>query len=443
MKKRISNVFILLCALASLQAKAQSTHWDAIYSTPQNSYPAYCFYNDTASNSFYIGGNGILDYDGSTLSQVGSGTCPGLMRNIIKYNGTFFLGGVCYGKELMKWNGTNWDTTGLAVNGFVSCFYIYNNELYVGGNYTSIAGINSNGLAKYDGTNWTDISGFPFSYCFGIYAMISYNNELYIGGAFGDSTNNPVNIARWNGSQWNWVAGGFHGGVDDVTSFDIMNNQLYIGGDFKYSDGNVGNLVAKWDGTTLSDVGGGLWGAGAQVWDIMTYNNSLYAVGSFVNAGGVPAPKIAKWDGTDWCGLGDTIYNTIVALGEYNGDLYIAGGFSIVSCGDTTYYCLAKWNGGNYVNTCGNMTGTNFPTPVIPSVSIYPNPANETAVFNFSGISGDAIIRLYDGLGREVWYEKINGSETVLTVSGFASGVYFYRLEQGDKNPVSGKLIIQ
>ena len=339
----------------------------------------------------------------------------------------------------MKWNGTSWDTSGLSVNAPVCALYVYNGELYVGGNFTVIAGISAIGLAKFDGANWSAIGNMPFTVFTSVNTIAEYSGELYIGGQFGTSFGGG-NLARWNGSQWNAVGVGISGGWDAVDCFEVYGNQLYIGGMFTVADGNVGNYIAKWDGIALSDVGGGL--GGGQVHDLMVFNSELYVAGAFNYAGGIWAQAIAKWNGNNWCGFGDTLNNRILALASYQGELYIGGGCWIIST--DTLAGVAKWIGGNYVDTCGNMTGideensySNF------VVSVFPNPISQAAIFQFNGPEELRTIIIYDQAGREIWRKETDVNLVEFSAEGYSPGIYFYRVKQTEEMKASGKFIIR
>jgi len=437
----------VFCALMSSGIKAQNPHWESV--TPSvYQYWVNAMYEDTVSDLLYVAGGGtsgtgMLVYDGSTLDTLGSYP-SGAARAIVRFNDTIYAGGISPSLRLSKWNGTAWDTTGLFANQPVWSMHVYNGELYVGGHFTSIGGVASNGLAKYDGTTWTDISGFPFSYCYAISAITSYNGELYVGGSFGDSASNVMNIARWDGTQWRGVGGGFHGGMDEVSSFEIFNNELYIGGAFTAASGNAGNYITKWNGSVLSDVGGGVIGVGSgngQIFDLNTFNNSLYAVGYFCYAGGIFTSYIAKWDGTDWCSLGDTFNIPISCVSTLNSDLFIGGGWWIL--GNDTICGFAKWIGGNFTANCGNTTGINDQIQQNSEVVLYPNPATSVVTFEFTGFPESRSIIIYDQIGREVWRRETTENLVSFIVNEFSAGMYFYRIEQTEQVVATGKLLIQ
>lgn len=362
-----------------------------------------------------------------------------------KFNDTLYASGNGIGIELMRWNGTIWDTTGsFSVDGSIRSFCSYNNALYVAGTFNHIGGITANCIAKYNGVSWSAVSGFPFTYSYAIYSLEVYNGELYAGGNFGDSLGNTCNIARWDGSQWHYVGQGFHGGMDEVFCMETSQNKLFIAGAFKITDGNVGNYIAQWDGATLSDVGGGLWdNTNGQVWDLCSYHNNLYAAGFFTYAGGVWAQNVAKWDGVNWCGNSDTVYypGVITCLGTLRDTLYIGGSFSEID-GDSISK-IAKWTGGYFGDACGNTTGIENAEKPNFEVTVFPNPATTSATFQINGLHEMLVFTIYDQLGREVWSKQSEENEIEINTAEIAPGLYYYRIEESGEVKSSGKLIIE
>jgi len=50
---------------------------------------------------------------------------------------------------IAKWNGTNWAPLGSGLNGGPNGLTVYNNDLIVGGTFTTAGGINANYIAKW------------------------------------------------------------------------------------------------------------------------------------------------------------------------------------------------------------------------------------------------------------------------------------------------------
>jgi hypothetical protein len=90
--------------------------------------------------------------------------------------------------------------------------------------------------------------------------MIEYNGELYVGGYFssigGIITNN---LAKWNGTTWSKVGDGqalISSGLRQVLDLYVHNGKLYVGPgtmpDFNNYNKFVGGLV--WDGTAWDSI---------------------------------------------------------------------------------------------------------------------------------------------------------------------------------------------
>lgn len=79
-----------------------------------------------------------------------------------------------------------------------------NGDLYVGGNFTNLAGIAAaDYIAKWNGSNWSSI-GTGTNAPVECLAINPDNGYLYIGGTFtlAGGVPNTVRIAYWNGSSW-------------------------------------------------------------------------------------------------------------------------------------------------------------------------------------------------------------------------------------------------
>lgn len=447
--KLILRPLLHICTWLPICIQAQNAHWQSINQGTWTPWPymydVRVMYEDTVDHLLYLGGGGsasagILVYNGDSI--YGQGSYP-MSRAcaFARYNDTMYVGGTSLTKHLAKWNGSSWDTTGIEANGPIYCLSVINGELYVGGTFSTIAGINSYGLAKYDGATWTDISGFPFNQFIWVSAITEYNGELYVGGSFSDSSGNVMNITRWDGQQWRDVGGGFHGSMDEVWKFEHFNNELYICGAFRMGSGNVGNYMAKWDGTTLSDVGGGTMGmfnSNGQVFNMAVWNNSLFAVGVFEFAGGIFTSYIAKWDGVNWCYLGDSLNGPIQCVATLDTSLYIGGSWWLID--NDTISGFAKWTGGSYTANCGNTTGI-FESETKNEVLIYPNPANTVLQMSFNIPERYQII-ITDQFGRNVKHLEFSGTEAHLNIEDIESGLYFYHATSSAGNEYIGKIMI-
>ncbi len=133
-------------------------------------------------------------------------------------------------------------------------------------------------------------------------------DALFAGGTFSTLDGLTVNgIAKWNGSTWSALSGPSGTGVEHyvyaLAVFDDGNGDaLYVGGQFATAGGVAVDNIAKWNGTAWSPLTGpsgtgvltyvsalAVYGAGS--------GDSLYVGGAFTTAGGVTANNIARWDG--------------------------------------------------------------------------------------------------------------------------------------------------
>ena len=160
-----------------------------------------------------------------------------------------------------------------------------------------------------------------------IYDIAFRGGELYAAGSFSRAgTNRDVGLARWNGSAWSDVAG-FEGAVLTAAS-DGAN--LYVGGVFTNAGGVHVTNVACWNGSQWSSLAGGLGlygGIGSKVDVLHFHQGVLHAGGTFTNSGGAPVRNLARWDGSNWIEVGSGTDAPVYALASEGGSLYAGGTF--------------------------------------------------------------------------------------------------------------------
>jgi|GEM_PF-4232707 trimeric autotransporter adhesin len=268
------------------------------------------------------------------------------------------------------------------------------------------------------------------------------SNNLYAGGLFDTAGGIKVsNIARWNGSIWNALGSGINGRVYSLVVDDSGN--LYAGGSFDTAGGVRTKNIARWDGIAWSALSNGTNGSVRS----LTVNGSghLFAAGQFDTAGDVRANHIALWDGNSWSALGNGLnYQSGAIAVEHSGNLYasdgmvafkwemakwdtlcIVGGNSTVhtlavdksnnvyigtsgwpgsssiagSGAGVHFYCIAQWNGSNWV-AIGKNTWTSLEiAPAYVGVIAFDSFGNLFAGGNFrnvEGLDGNGIVR-WDG----------------------------------------------
>ena len=182
------------------------------------------------------------------------------------------------GDTLHVLNGGYWPDVAGANGAIDAVALTRDGNLYVGGNFTQIGGINANRVALWNRTsgNWQALGAGADGEVLAL-ALDSAGN-LYVGGSFTSVAGGTVSaryVARWTGSGWQALGTGL-GGTVRALAVDSTGN-LYAGGEF-YTLGDGSTLainVAKWNGSAWSPVrdssSGGIGVNG-------TYGGAVYAL---------------------------------------------------------------------------------------------------------------------------------------------------------------------
>ncbi len=284
-----------------------------------------------------------------TYAPLGSGANGTTVRAVIVYNGELIIagdftsvGGVsCNG--IAKWNGSGWAPLGFGVTGgSANALAVLGSDLYVAGAFTNAGGSTANRIAKWNGSTWSTL-GLGLNST--AEALTVHNNALYVGGSFTTAGGITVNgIAAWSGSAWSGLGAGTNGTVSAIASY---NNELYIGGSFTSVGGVPVGRIARWNGSNWNTAGSGVE-TGSNVYALHQLGNNLIVGGLFTNIGGVGVNNIASWNGTSYSSLASGLTGgSVRALTSYLGELY-AGGFFTTAVGGPTVNRITKWNGSSF-----------------------------------------------------------------------------------------------
>ncbi len=436
---------------------AVSQFWETA-GLPYYAYQIKSTYTDSASQKLYFVGsidingiapplyNTIAYYNNINQSWSYLDTLNDIIQSIVVFNNDIYIGGNFttingqYIPYIAKYNGTNWVNIGQNIDFPVIKLKVINQELYALGYFSQIGGILANKVAKYDGTNWQNVNNFPIVN--GVPSDIAlYNGNLYISGLF-YTTSLGNHIIAYKNNNWQSVGGGILGANDDIHSIEVYNNELYVAGNIFQSDGNIGQGIQKWNGQNWNSVGGGFYsqtsnGLGRY---LKVHNGKLYASGAFDNAGGIPAYSIAYWDSTQWCSISNQNLFSITTFDFLNDTLYVAT--PIDSINNIFINKSLKYIGGSYTDTCGNLT-------TIPEQSnhqqltIHPNPS--TGIYTITtnqpiqnikiyNIISECVLAIASPLGRS------GGLSIDLTNQ--PNGIYFVQIET-DQTTFNKKIIKQ
>lgn len=309
-------------------------------------------------------------------------------------------------------NGTSVSIRAIAVDG---------TNIYVGGGFPVVAGMRVNGIAKWNGTSWSNVgAGVNGS----VYTLKMDGSNLYAGGQFTSAGGvNASNIAKWNGTSWSALGDGLN---QQVLSLEIYNGELHAGGWFTQSGLNTAHKIAKWDGDSWTTVGPQIGGAPMNIWihALKTVGSDLYMGGIFVSIDGVTMRNIARWNGSSWSALGDGFNNTVFSLAHNNGILYAGGSFTKNSSATVTLNYIAAWDGLNWSPLQNTVNGTvnalyHDGTHLYAGGSFFSaGPANTPGIARWDGSSWSALgTGVSDGV---LALAKTDGKLLIGSVSGYS-----------------------
>ncbi len=360
-------------------ARWDGTNWSQVGTGTGMNTPTgtrLCAFDDGLSTLLIVGGNfssingtscsRVAGWDGTNWAAFGSGF-DNRVRALAVFDagsgdalfagGDFSSSGGQPAHRIARWNGTAWDDLGSSLidgNDSVYDLCVFDDGsgdvLVPAGQFSSIAGLTTGNMARWDGSNWEALPASP-ARIQSVAALTAGGTEtLYFGGLFFEVGLRAADrIARWDGSEWHPVGGGLNHTAYAAAVFDDGSGEsLYVAGRFTEAGGTSVSRVARWDGSTWSDVGGGVDNS---VYELLVHDDGsgsdLYAGGRFTMAGGSPALRIAKWDGASWGTLGGGVTGDVLGLGTFDdgdgADLYVGGSF--LEAGGNSVNRIARWDG--------------------------------------------------------------------------------------------------
>lgn len=235
---------------------------------------------------------GVARFDGLQWSALGTGAGFNGYE-LEEYQGELYLGGL--GGVLRLRAGT-WQAFAPQVFGQVEAMEVHRGVLYYGGSFNG-----QPNLLTWDGTTQQGIVNVNGS----VHALSSIGSMLYVGGDFTKIAGQTLPLlAAWDGSQWRGVGTpltGVH--VNEITEHL---GEIYIGGNLFVPGFPPNKYVARFDGSAWTSLDGGLNGDASTL--ISDPNRgTLYAFGPFTKADGRPSWHMAEWSenvvsaGTTYC----------------------------------------------------------------------------------------------------------------------------------------------
>jgi hypothetical protein len=246
-------------------------------------------------------------------------------------------------------------STGLATawnpgaDGTVRAFAVSGSTVYVGGAFTSIGGQSRTGIAALNAgtglaTAWNPDANDGYGNYACVYALVVSGSTVYVGGQFtsiGGVDRNGIAALDATGAAMPWnpdaIWGDWHGSINALA---LSGSTLYVGGDFDHIGGQPRSNIAALDvGTGLATA----WdpepsSAGyATVYALAVSGSTIYAGGDFTSIGGQSRNRIAAlnvdtglataWDPNPNGGSGGSV-RTLAVSGStvYAGDWFTSIG---------------------------------------------------------------------------------------------------------------------
>lgn len=445
-------ILLFILGLTPAMVKAQPTHWEQVdFGSHTPWIPRFLHYSDNLGVTIY-GGYFFYDeeeqdpylagYNGENWVVI-SDTISGSYNNVVDY-GTGFLisGGIGYlGTQningIAYFDGEEWSYP-WSFNESISKLVWANDTLYAVGWFTEINETEAYRVARLVNNQWEGvISPNVFLNSSSINDLQYYNGEIYIGGDF-ETTTGVKRFARIVGDGLEEVAGGLPGANTAIRDMEVYNGELYLAGIIPEFQGNVGNHIVRYNGVSIEPVGEPLGRVPyvseiiGNVAKIFQHEEFLYAHGFFDYAGDVPMHGIARWDGEEWCGIFSNEFlqenpptnNTIQCAGTFQDKIMV---YVPYFNEDNEQIPLWIYEGGDEVEFCTETVSVNnIPKPQI-TFELYPNPAQSQITIQCD----EQIMRLevMDVSGRVVQAWGALPKNGILDIGGFPAGIYLVRIE--------------
>lgn len=314
---------------------------------------------------------------------------------------------------------------------------VYNNQLIVCGTFDEIDGLTVNGVAAFDGNNWTPLGvGVRDSTIYGIQLvndLIVFNGELYVAGRGMIVDSVYTGLAKWDGTNWSKVGQFFevneYGNefsLEIVNDLFVYDNKLIVSGPFNKVYDVLINGIVSWDGTIWEPFNQGMF----DINHATEFQSDLIVGGKFLSSDEQALNFIASWDNIDWNPLvsqgknGKGVSNSIFNMVTFNGEIIASGYF--LSAGSAQASYIARWDG---VNWHPMDSGLAYDKRIY-DLEVYDNTVWLTSVkgtFRWNGVmweSGGS--RIFDKLGH--FEGDLIGIRAGLSINGSNIG-YIYRFD--------------
>lgn len=324
---------------------------------------------------FYTAGHAVVNavarWDGTNFWPLGAGLGSPqqinfnqlrLVSALASYDGRLVAGGQFQLWDtntvngLAAWDGTNWSSMG-SVTGHVAALTVESGALYIAGVFGFVGNTNRYAVARWDGAQW-ETFGSVVEACFhcgdaSVHALAVRGPEIMVLGSFNYLAGFPIlNYARYDGAQWDQFPSNVSGALRDVK---FHGDELFIAGQFFAIGGDNVTNISRWNGTNWLPAGEQL---GIATWPLEGINDesverlhsdgeALYAIGEFTRSGSTLMDGVARWNGTVWAPMGTNIlggndWRSVIGTSP-DGRVFLGGYFESLHGRPAGH--IAEWNG--------------------------------------------------------------------------------------------------
>ncbi|MFN8359063.1 MAG: T9SS type A sorting domain-containing protein [Candidatus Kapaibacterium sp.] len=306
------------------------------------------------------------------------------------------LGSFFKANNLVRFNGTTWSTLlDTTMQDRIKTISFDGEDVIIAGNFSSVNGIISDGIAKRNNTTnrWSSLgSGIPFNPNYGreISSVIVAGSQVFTAGLFDIAGAQYVNnIAGFNQTTSSWFA------LRDAktqapvvvvaasifTVYEDEGKLLGFGG-FVHAGDKTLNNIGYWTGGNWLNIGPGIIGnatftrqynhlfqAPTGFTQYARLNGTMYLGGSFDVLGDYPCENITTYDNgvTNCVGGGVTqsyqgtsghflFTSSISSLKVFRNELFAVGNF--VKAGNVNVESIAKWDGQKWDSPGSGLQGS-------------------------------------------------------------------------------------
>jgi len=403
-------------------------------------------YNDTVLNKLIVTGSfnyadgkllrGIATWDGQKFDSLGNSLEKRAGSFVVRYKHKLYFQLADSHLHCYDYATNQWQKIPGKIGGPIWDGAILNDELYLVGDFDSVASYKVRNIIKFNGQTYDTISKRPL-FSFKFFSIAVYKEEIYAGGIF-DAL--PFQgLAKFDGAHWVSASPGLTmDGGPEVWDFEIYNGKLFMCGKWTNINGEYNPSFAAWDGEKWYNFGGvtfanGITGALTM---LKSYNNKLYVIGGFEYADTIKTYAIAVWNDTSWCGVkmvNNTGLQSRGAVENYKDQWYFRG--NEIMSGDTVP--VTGPNQGDTINYLGIYVGNNGklerncydkpPKVTEEAEGLYPNPTDGLISFNLISEFGEkSNLKIVNSLGQIIAnYQDIN-SKSEIHIDTYSAGVYVF-----------------